>query len=286
MNPIIDEESEDYADVEESSDKIDIFNTPLSVGKYGDNMNVSYYFKNIRQIIPELINFSFNRELNEKHKNKIKDDLLKQKCPHLMGSIQIIKDLSNNYRVINGQHRLFAIKEILDSDTNMNFNINILFEVYDVNLIDINSIENNYENINDLFEKANNSLNFKALDDRDLFIRSLLLEIKKDPILGPGIVEKDKGRVNKPRILLKNLFELFKVHFKIDNKLSIDKIVEKIKIINNTLSLKNYNEFYGTEKVHEKKLKQRNKAFNIGKGFYLNLDSKFPPEVWIKMIHQ
>jgi len=281
-NLVID--SDDISSQDGDNNNYDIFYEPLTSQiweKDGNTYNVSYHFKNIREISPFLASWCFNRKLNEDHKNKIKNDLCLQKYPHLMSSIQVVRDKHKKCKIINGQHRLKAIEEILKSDVEMKFNMNAMFEVYDINIDDIDEIDESTE-IEALFTTANNSLNFKAEDDHELFCKKIIIAMSNDPILSRGLIDKSNGRVNKPKISIKELFEAFKENYQNNNNFKIDEIIIKIKKINNSLLMMDYMTLYGRKNPSENKLHQRVKAVAIG--FLLNLNCKYTPNVWIKMI--
>jgi len=277
------EDNDDVSTHEDDDSNFDIFSEPLTSQIWEKNENtykVSYHFKNIRDVAPFLASWCFNRKLNEDHKNKIKNDLLLQKNPHLMSSIQVVRDDQKKCKIINGQHRIKAIEEILKSDVDMKFNMNIMFEVYDINIDDVDDIDNNTE-IEALFTTANNSLNFKPEDDHEMFCKRIIIAMSNDPILSRGLVDKTTGRVNKPKIAVKELFEAFKENYS-NNNLTIEEIIKKIKKINNSILMMDYMTLYGRKNPAENKLHQKNKA--VAMGFHLNLNCKYPQDVWIKMI--
>lgn len=115
-------EIDDESDIDDSSDTpLDVFAKPLSIQTWGKDTQVSYHFLSIRDVAPHLSFWCFNRKMDDDHKNTIKTDLLANENPHLMGSIQIVRDKSMKCRVLNGQHRLAAIQEIIKDDFNMEF---------------------------------------------------------------------------------------------------------------------------------------------------------------------
>jgi hypothetical protein len=199
-----------------------------------------------------------------------------------MSSIQVVRDKTKKCKIINGQHRLKAIEEILKSDVEMTFNMNVMFEVYDIDIDDIDDIDSNIE-IEALFTTANNSLNFKPNDDQEIFCKKIIIAMSNDTVLSRGLIDKSTGRVNKPKISIKELFEAFKENFQNSNKFTIEEIIAKIKKINNSILMMDYVTLYGRKNPAENKLHQRVKAVVLG--FFLNLNSKYTPDVWIKMIN-
>lgn len=258
----------------------DVFTDPVSTQLWNRN-TVSYYFKSIRQVAPYLASWRFNRKVDETHKNQIKDALRSYSHPHLMGTIQLVRDKKKNYRIMNGQHRMIASIEILEEDINMDFHMHLMFEVYDIDVEDLNDYAD-HEDIEQLFKIANTSLALQPEDEHDIFCKKLVTAMGQDKVLSKGLVDKPHGSVYKPRILSKTLFELFKEHLPADHGMQIEDIIQKIKHINVQLSLMSNLELFGRQCPAEHKKKQRAKAHEIG--FFLNLECKYTPIEWIAWI--
>lgn len=273
IEELVESEDDDATDKEDEDMEIfDIFNKPLEVQQWGENMIVSYHFKSIRDVGAYLSTWCFNRKLDKDHKNKIKKALLASPHPHLLGTIQLIRDKQKKCKVINGQHRIASIQEIIDEDIDMKFDMKVMFEVYDINIDDLDDIDNN-STIEDIFKIANNSLNFKPIDDHDILCQQIVIHMLKDDTLKKGIVDKAEGRVNKPRISTKELYEQFKEHLKSSNlTLTIPEIIIKIKKINLEISKVEHLKLFGRNNPSEKKLRQLAKARELG--FYLNMECK------------
>lgn len=107
----------------------DVFKHPVATEQWGQ-IRVSHYFANTREIIPYMDIWKFNRKVNEEHKNKIKTALLSQTTPHLMGTIQVVRDRSGRCRVLNGQHRLIAAREVISEDIDMKFQMKMMITIY------------------------------------------------------------------------------------------------------------------------------------------------------------
>ena len=189
---ISDNESEYDSDSESDNDKqFNVFQKPLCVQQWGENIVVSYYFLSIRDVAPHLSSWCFNRKMADQHKNNIKKDLLSQANPHLLGSIQVIRDKKLNCRIINGQHRLSVIQEIIKEDIDFNFQMNLMFEVYDCNIEDIDDLSDveMHKNIEAIFKIANNSLNMKPEQDHDILCKHIVIAMMNDPLLKKGIFD-------------------------------------------------------------------------------------------------
>lgn len=238
---------------------------------------VDYYSVKIREVIPYLSSWSFNRQVNESHKDTIKNDLILQQNPHLMGTIKIARDNERNCRVIDGQHRLIALREFINDDIDMKYNFEILFEVYTLNIEDINNpTSEEFDELEKLFCIANKSLNFEAKDNPDKFCREVTTSLSKtyDSI-------KNSDRVYRPSISQKYLYECLKNYLpKKYYESKVDEIVNLIKKKNNELSLilpANLFKNFEKSRKHYEKAKE--------KGFYLNLaDSYYEPEKWISSL--
>lgn len=274
-------QEEYYSDGEEHTDvSATLFKTPLFTFVWEKGCTISLYVENVRTVAPYLNIWSYNRKLNKEHKDKIKEALV-DRHPYFLGSIQVVRDRSNNMRVINGQHRLKAIEEKIIVDIDMEFNMDIIFEVIDIPLEDMDNIEEDTSVIDELFKKANISLNMVPEDDKDIFCKKLVNAMVEDNLLKKGIKDKTTGSVYRPRIVKKDLYEAFKEYIP-DDHLTIENCIKRIKEINNGISRMSDKDLFGRINPSESKLKQRERAIKIG--FYLNIDSTMKPETWIKLL--
>lgn len=271
-------------DISDSSDEeYSIFDDePLITQDWGNNKKVCWYYKSAREIAPYLSNWCFNRNINIEHKNNIKNYLLKNENPHLFGNIQIVRDKNNKFVVVNGGHRLKAIQEILQEDIEIKFNMNLMFEICEIYDLDIDNVDESFNLLYNIFINANNSLNQKPEEDHDIFCRNLVIEMKKDPLFTNAIIDVSNRKVHLPKILCKDLYDALKVNLNPNHNMTIEQIIKRIKEINNQFSIMEFSKFYGRKNPSETKKKQHAKANEMK--FYLNLKSKYPPEVWIQMI--
>lgn len=218
--------------------------------------------------------WAFNRKLKEEHVQNIYQHLCSQTHPHLMGSIKAIRDAENNFQIIDGQHRLEALRLFITNHKNKQ--VSIIVEVYDVPSVSDDIVL-------ELFKIANNNLNVCIEDEVDVNIKRLVEALSKEPELKKGIIDKKVGRINRPRISKNALYEELKSNLKVEHlRLPIDVIVERIKTINRYIGRLDYLQLYG-----------RNDPSDTNKGirchaakfeFFLNLGGKYPPERWIDMI--
>lgn len=200
-----------------------------------------------------------------------------------MGTIQVVRDMKKQIRVINGQHRLKAIEDVIRDDIDMICSFKIMFEVYDININDLEDVTEDHSEIETLFKTANHTLNFDLSDDINIVCREIVINAKRDKILGNGIVDKKEGTVHKPKITMKDFYEILKKSYPHGGwELETLLVVNKLKQINVHISMMSNKELFGRDNPSEKKLKQLQKARKLN--FYLNIDSRFPPEVWIHWI--
>jgi hypothetical protein len=218
--------------------------------------------------------WAFNRKLKEEHVQNIYQHLCSQKHPHLMGSIKAIRDTENNFQIIDGQHRLEALRLFITNHTNKQ--VLIIVEVYDVTSISDDIIV-------DLFKIANNNLNLSIEDEVDVNIKRIVEALSKDPELKGGIIDKKAGKIYRPRISKNALYEEFKQNLKVEHlKLPIDVIVERIKMINRYISKMDCLQLFGRKETSQINVNCRCNASKYG--FFLNMTGKYPPEKWIDMI--
>ena len=237
---------------------------------------------NARRIIKHLDSWSFNRKVDDKHVDAIYTDLKQMMHPHLIGSIKVVRDKTRPsvMRVIDGQHRMHAIRKLLVEDVDMQWDMSLQLDVYDVDHIDdgIDTFS--------IFDKANRNRNVTVEDLPDANVVQIVNAICADPILNPpknpNIVMKDTGGVWRPRILKKDLYHLFTEHYKPTGHATAEQVVQKIKELNNNYSMMTMKQLYGRDNPSTSKMNAHKRAEQFR--FFLNLDCRFSPEVWIKLL--
>lgn len=107
-NDLSDTDSETHEDSED--EKEDFIGTKLY-----SNGNKSLFSTDARSFVRKVKTWVFNRSLNEEHVKALKKEILKSETPDLMGTFKLVVS-NNNLRIIDGQHRLVALSEIIESD--------------------------------------------------------------------------------------------------------------------------------------------------------------------------
>jgi hypothetical protein len=246
----------------------------LDITSVFEGIKLSLYKFDIVTIANDLNVWAFNRQLNEEHVTSMYKDFLNQKYPHLMGSIKVVKGEDGSFQVIDGQHRLAMIKRYTDDGHKTP--VNVFIEVYHVECV-------NHPIVFELFKMANKNLNVSVDDDVNMHLSEVVNALMADPQLSRGITDKNDGRVNKPKISKKDLYEALKTNIKAqDLRLPVPIIVERVKAINMLIAKKTNIELFGRRDPSQTNLNMKGKA--DAHNFYLNLPGRFPPEQWIKMI--
>jgi hypothetical protein len=198
--------------------------------------------------------------------------------PHLLGSIKVVRNRNKEHRIIDGQHRLLAIRQILEEDETMTWNMDVIVEIYEVD-----DIEHGNE-VFDLYMKANKNVNVVPEDSLDMDVINIVNGLCHDKILSAGIVDKQDGSVYRPRISKKELYEHFKDHFKPQEKMKVDHVIDKVKEINRKIGLMSHRSMFG-ERNSNRIRNQKRKADDLK--FFLNMaESKYPPSIWIPFIYK
>jgi hypothetical protein len=246
----------------------------LDISTVFDNIKMTLYKFDHTTICNELDIWAYNRKLNDEHVLNIYNEIVKNKSPHLMGTIKVVKDAANNFQVIDGMHRMACLKMYMQNK--MKQKINVFLEIYHVE-----SLKDPF--VFELFKIANSNMNLTIEDDVDTHLVKIIDALASNPFLKNGIIDKNDGRVNRPRISKKELYEAFKLHFKAQcMKQSVEIIVKRVITLNTIIGSKSNLELFGRKEPSTQHLMMKGKA--TAYGFYLNLGGKFTPEQWIKMV--
>lgn len=267
--------SDDKKEVEiKFEDNSDDDDTESSLGevKYSHG-NMSINVVDARTFARATRTWTFNREINTDHTAKLKKELLESKDPHFMGSLKVVAQRNSNpliFRMIDGQHRCAAIREIFA--TNVHFNMDLIIEVYYVN--DIDGSES-WE----LFKKANNVLNVEEKDKTKSGASTVVENLKKKFPKAIYEPKGEKGRVNYPYIDSNNLFLRLKKSKMFDYKTE-DEIFEDILHLNLKLSLENKKSIYNSYGDQYKEKIKKSYPKCVISGCYIGLNPI--KDDWIK----
>jgi hypothetical protein len=282
--------SEEFHDAQEyiSDDKIKEFdiNTKIicKIDKYTFIIKLT-----AKELVQESDTWVYNRKINEQKVEELKKEI-KNNDNNIkpIWNISVIydkygtsDDCPKNLKIIDGQHRWKAIYELL-----YNSEISEDYEIY-ANCYFMKHCEGKNKNIaTELFKKINNNMPLNIEDIPDTKVQDIIDKIIDDNTLNPnkeGIKVKDaQKKSHEPAIHKQELFHIFNKHKEIISTLSIDNIIENLKIIVNKISITNYSNIY---RKSDKNLKRFQKAKSVN--FWLGLKSseKYAPEKWILYIN-
>jgi hypothetical protein len=203
---------------EDSDNELDFLRTLLY-----NNGNIKIYKCTARDIVPNVKLWGSQRSIRKKHVESLITSI--KKANFLMGTFKLIRDNNSDVRCIDGQHRITALRKIMEDDPK--FDTDIIIELYETDKIDS-------EYSGDLFKAANNTLNISECDMPNLGAEKIISDLMKH-FPGSIIDSQPDTRVNRPRM---NKNELYK-HLKEKTKdLHWEDILENIKKFNTELGMK------------------------------------------------
>lgn len=268
------EESEESESSEESKDddcNENYYEDFLKYIKHEDEFH-GYAICPVKNFIYYVENWSGQRDLNQEHIKKLQDEIIETK--YIMGSFKILMSRDKKtLKLIDGQHRCLAIKNIIK--INNSFNPFIMIEIFYVNDVDS-------EESLKIFIKANSNLIFDVMKDIPELV--ILKIIKKLSDKFDTIIDLPEGkRCNRPNTSKKKLHLKLKktCNFKYKDIEYADEYVQKIIKLNkkySNYSRKKFNEHMPKNKKITEKMYL--KACNSG--WYLGL---FPTLSWLNKIN-
>ena len=225
------------------------------------NDGVKYYVAKTKQFIPNIVPWQYNRPLNLEHVNELKELIIKGVI--LEGNIDVL-ECDGHLCVVNGQHRIEAMKAITESDSK--FNVELTVYVHHVD-----SFES--DKANDIFNATNNIKNVEMRDRPQKKLQNLCIQIKNK---FPDSITKNKsGKANLHRMDIKQLYNLMQYNdYFMDEKNDEDKLFNDIIQMNTEFSNMSFEELFGTKRtknISEKKKKIYEGAINDN--FYLGIKS-------------
>lgn len=233
--------------------------------KIDENDNSSLYKIDFRTLITIIGHWSYNRPLKKEHINDLYKNIKNNNISWVFSAVKE-KDNDNIY-LIDGQHRLEAIKKIIDEDIDMKINKYLYVNIYSVD-----NIDEDFEYIKELFIKINFNSPLENFQFPSSFSAKLIKEIIKDPVLSKGISTNPKTHsAHQPMIHKKTLNEILNISHSIIKDIDINLIITNLKIANNRLSIMTFDDIYfNCNKTDIEKNKNNwNKAKEIG--FFLGL---------------
>lgn len=212
--------------------------------------HVKFYSTDARDFVNNTTNYFGQRDLNETHVNNLVQNVLKTN--HFVGTIKIVRDKNDKLRMIDGQHRFEALKRIMK--INSKFNINLIIELYDTDLITSDKTIS-------LYNSANNVLNVNVEDLSSINAHKTIKKLdEKFPRMIMDI--KDGTRCNRPRMCKKELYQDLKNIF-INNDVTSDFLTNRILQENNEAGLLPRSSFKNVSQSTYNKAKES--------GFYIGL---------------
>ena len=167
-----------------------------------ENDKVKYYKTTAKELIDSgILIWSGQRPLNRDHIMSLARQFNREE--HVIGTFKLVLSENNEIRLIDGQHRYLALKEILNLEPD--FNCDIFIEIYKTDRLESN---NTYR----LFQNANNVLNVKYEDMANKNALSIIdkLTTRFKPMIKDIEIGK---RCSRPYINKRLLFEKLKKTF-------------------------------------------------------------------------
>lgn len=226
--------------------------------KIDENENSCLYKIDFRTLIINIGHWSYNRPLKKEIINNLYENIKNNNISWILSAVK--QNDNDNIYLIDGQHRLEAIKKIIDEDIEMKINKYVYVNIYNVD-----NIDDDFEYIKELFLKINSNSPLENIDFPSSFSAKLIKEIIKDPVLSKGISTNPKThRANQPFIHKKTLNEILNISHSIIKDIDINVIITNLKFANNRLSIMPFEEIYfKTDKTDSDK-NNWNKAKELG----------------------
>jgi hypothetical protein len=152
-----------------------------------DNELFKIYQTSSRDFVNNIKMWACQRDLNISHVKNLEQSIVER--GYLLGTFKVIRDKNGKTRLIDGQHRVTALQNIMDNDSK--FDCDSIIELYEVE-----SFED--EEATKLFLDANNTLNITK-KDMNLDVQNVLRHfVKEYPLIFVDV--KEGARCNRPRI--------------------------------------------------------------------------------------
>ena len=199
-------------------------------------------------------NFTYNRRLNDKHKENLKDKI--KLLGKVLGNISLAIDPKGYLRILDGQHRVKAILSLLQEDE---------FRDYDIHLTTYKVPKLESRATLSLFQSLNNTLNLEEnplLEDVHEIVEFL------STLYPDAIIDTDR-RKNRPKVDKRRLKERLEINLLIHfhTKLDIQKFNNLIVNKNREYSVKPLKQLCGNTNITSRKRLETSKEI----GWYLTI---------------
>jgi len=279
--------ADEYFSASEDDNNTEIFNIYKNIIDKNDE-NTFMIKMSFRDVLAYTTSWCFNRKINEDKVNEIYNSL---KTSYIIPFIlhAIYDEKHNNpitkIFILDGQHRVEAIRKYLASDISGQCEYNVWICIYKINYCETN----NTNTVLDMFKKINNNRVVSEEEIPDTFIMDLVNNIcniqlfKKNKAIGMNMNTNSCHQPCIHKKELNNLLNEYKKDIK-ESNISIEELIENIQKINHRLSMKSYEELYAPSYRNIAKEQFRYKEA-VAKKFFLNLkNSLYSPDVWLKYL--
>jgi len=113
----------------------------------------AFYYKTTSRDLVELPRWTYQRCIDPEHVNNLLSELSLSK--HFIGTFKALRDSEGSLKLMDGQHRMAACREMMKLDPK--WNMDVMLEVYDTDSFDSRTSFR-------MFEKANNAKNVNSKD--------------------------------------------------------------------------------------------------------------------------
>ena len=202
---------------------------------------VKVYASNSKHLVPNLINWYYNRPLNYSHVQSLIEVSLDKKC--LEGVIDILESEDEELCVVNGQHRVESIKEISKKDDKF-------YQVLIVNVHPVKSFDS--DEAEKIFLATNNIQNVEMRDRPQKKLQNICNRmVERYP---NGITRNPSGKANLHRMDIKELYNILQYNETfLDENNSEDYLFDKLVELNTELSNMSYEDIFRSKRKTEKK---------------------------------
>jgi hypothetical protein len=205
------------------------------------NEYVSYYVTDARDLVPEVNNASFQRNVDQDHVNKLTEAI--KYSNHCVGTFKAVY-CNNVLELIDGQHRILALQNIMKEDAL--FNPELFLEVYPIT-------DNTSKR--EWFKRANNVKNFNEEDlpnNIDDIVDEVIVQLRLVFHENIKISKVTGGKLYRPNMNEKELTQKLKAYITKNNHKYPLIISNKIIQLNKEYGLKSRKDFDCSKTMYDK----------------------------------